>query len=541
MTTPVRKSCANCPSFVNTSDETIAMQLHVAQKPTTVPMCGRFGDLLATHNSSPTQVRSIQERRASVCSRFGDEWDGTQADGEKYKFAVVKPAPNAPDNPNNVKAKACAACVNYLKPDTMMNSYGIPFPGCAKFGEVIPPKMGKVYAAECAENVQGFNALPPLGNLIPKPHLQNNLTFIDHDGTIVLGETESEDPAAYPTDKDVTDSDTTSGIRAWRKVYDPEDDERFIFLPIFDNDFFDLDEQSKIPAFGDDEHPELYQDHQGLAYKVGVLWMHMNETPALNGVAGVGKTECFRYLAYLMQVPFERYSITNSTELDDLAGRFVLEPMEDGGGNQTRFEYGRLPKAWSKPNVVCIDEPNTGPPDVWQFLRPLTDNSKQMVLDMNKGERIDRHRFCFLGMAMNPSWDIKNVGAHQISDADGSRLMHIAVPSPHEELERDILIRRCAVDEYKLPQDLLDAIIKIAKELRELASNDDSLTISWGTRQTIKVARLTQYFTLKQAHRMAAADLVAPVEAERILAIVTAHTPKKLIKPPKTGAAKATW
>lgn len=535
MTAPTtRKTCVSCPSFITANvNETIKDQVAAVGKPVSVPMCGRFGDVLGTHNSTAQQVRSIQERRASTCSKHGEQWDGNTEGFERFKFAVVKDLPAPPLPANTPRAKACSGCVNHLSPEIMMNSYGIPFAGCAKFGEMIPVNKGKVYATECEHNKQSFGTVPPLSNLILKPHLQNNLTFIDHDGTITLGEAPSDDPATYATDKEVSDSDASAGIRAWRQVFDPEDEDRSIFLPIFDNEHFDLDEQSKIPAFGDDEHPELYQDHQGLAYKVGVLWMHMNETPALNGVAGVGKTECFRYLAYLMQVPFERYSITNSTELDDLAGRFVLEPMEDGGGNQTRFEYGRLPKAWSKPNVVCIDEPNTGPPDVWQFLRPLTDNSKQMVLDMNKGERIDRHRFCFLGMAMNPSWDIKNVGAHQISDADGSRLMHIAVPSPHEELERDILIRRCAVDDYKLPQDLLDAIIKIAKELRELASNDDSLTISWGTRQTIKVARLTQYFGLKQAHRMAAADLVAPAESERILAIVTAHTPKKLIKPPK--------
>jgi len=514
------KSCTTCPSYIAPNHE--SDQVRYFGKELSIPMCGRFGHVLGSHNSTPQQTANIAVDAADRCPEWNVPWDGEpDPDTPRGKFAHLDQVEVT--EPNR-KARSCSACVNFIDPDVMLNSFGIPFSGCFRYGKIIPPLMGRAYAKDCPSNDQDFNSMtPPVGGLKLMPHLLPNVTFIDLDGTLRMAERAAVDPAEYPTDAEVTEADKSCGIRAWRAIADPNGTGNSILLPVFSHYIFTPEEYAKIPRPGDEEHPELYQDHQGLAYKMGVLWLHMNETPALNGIAGVGKTEAYRYLAFLMQLPFERISITGSTELDDLAGRVVLEADESIGANVTRFQYGRLPKAWQKPCVVCLDEPNAGPSDVWQFIRPLTDNSKQMVIDMNKGERIDRHRFCFLGMAMNPSWDIRNVGTHQIADADGSRLMHIAVPPPSEDLEKEILIRRCKVDGYEIETPILDSIMKIAAELRELMSNGDTLSISWGTRQTIKVARATRWFTLKEAHRMAAADLVEPQESDRILAIVSSH------------------
>jgi MoxR-like ATPase len=520
-TPPPARSCTTCPSYASSVQS--APQAQTFGTPTTLDRCLRYGDYIGTHNSSPEQADAAAKRRAASCDSWGEDFEKsdyptriffTRQEDDRLRRGPKEPAPTS-----------CSACKNFIRPDTMMTSFGIPNGACGVLGIGIGPGEGRSYANNCSYGVLGFESTVQMDKLVLASHLQGNLTYIDHDGSVILGDTPSADPAERETDAPVSEEDEKCGIRAWRRVNDIEDatGERHIFLPVFDTKIFSIEEQAKIPASGDEEHPELYQDHQGLAYKMGVLWLHMNETPALNGVAGVGKTEAYRYMAYLMQVPFERLSITDSTELDDIAGRWVLEPDESTQSNKTRFEYGRLPKAWSKPNVVCIDEPNTGPPAVWQFIRPLTDNSKQMVIDMNKGERIDRHRFAFLGMAMNPSWDIRNVGTHQVADADGSRLMHIAVPPPTDELEREILVRRCDVDGYKIAGATLDAIMKIAHELRELGAQDDTLSVSFGTRQTIKVARLTRWFSLKASFRMAVADLVSPEEAERILAIVASH------------------
>lgn len=229
-------------------------------------------------------------------------------------------------------------------------------------------------------------------------------------------------------------------------------------------------------------------------------------------------TEFFRYMAWLMGLPFERVSITASSELDDLAGSTHYTP-EKG----TFFEMGRIPRAWGKPCIQVIDEPNVGSPAVWQFIRPMTDNAKQLVLDMNEGQVVDRHKHSYLGMAMNPAWDFRNVGAEVISDADGSRLMHIFVEFPDEKIEREILRKRCELDGFKISPDQLNKIMAIAADLRAL-SKEGALPITWGIRPQIKVARALAWFSYAEAYRLAAADYLEPEAQEVILDKVNLKT-----------------
>jgi MoxR-like ATPase len=251
--------------------------------------------------------------------------------------------------------------------------------------------------------------------------------------------------------------------------------------------------------------------------QAAIAWTELDETPALWGEAGTGKTELYRHLAYLMHLPFERISITGSTELDDLAGKMHYSP-EKG----TYFSYGRLPRAWTKPCVICIDEPNVGQPDVWQFLRPLTDNSKQLVLDQNNGEAIKRHQDCYMGMAMNPAWDPKNVGTAQIGDADARRLWHIFLELPPEVLEREIIANRVALDGWEIDKERLDTIMAIAGELRGLIK-DGTLPITWGLAQQIKVARASRWFDMVVSYRRAIGDYLEPDALEVLLDVVRAN------------------
>jgi MoxR-like ATPase len=325
------------------------------------------------------------------------------------------------------------------------------------------------------------------------------------------------DPKDWETERELTAEDKESGIRAWRKVIDPDGSGNEAFLPIYSDHIFSDIEKTKIPQTGDDEHPELYVDHFGGVYMSAIAWTELDETPALWGEAGVGKTELFRHLAWLMQLPFERISITGSTELDDLAGKMHYEPTKG-----TYFQYGRLPRAWSKPAVICIDEPNVGQPDVWQFLRPLTDNSKQMVLDMNEGEAIKRHSDCYMGMAMNPAWDPKNVGTGQIGDADARRLWHIFIDLPPEVLEREIIKNRVALDGWELDDNRLNSFMSIATELRALCK-EGTLPVTWGIAQQIKVARASRWFDMVTSYRRAIGDYLEPEAQDVLLDCVRAN------------------
>ena len=224
-------------------------------------------------------------------------------------------------------------------------------------------------------------------------------------------------------------------------------------------------------------------------------------------------------MAWLMQLPFIRISITGSSEIDDLAGK---TGYTEGVG--THFVYGRLPRAWQRPAVVCMDEPNTGRPEVWQFIRPLTDNSKVLTLDMNQGETIERHADCYLGMAMNPAWDVRNVGTEEIGDADGSRLSWIDMQMPPAQLVREIIRTRCAKDEWEIDDARLDILGKISEDIAALCDNG-TLPITWGVRDQIKVARASRWFPMLTAYRMARADALEPEVREVLLDAVRAVVP----------------
>ncbi|URG17459.1 AAA ATPase [Rhodococcus phage Mbo2] len=537
----VAKNCHDCPALVPHQDHSAQRRLFGGV--TGLAMCGQLGIPLSTRHSTGEQIESIMKEAPKICGRFGRDWSGelddipdpADRDALMFRFAIPfqgyleKAKPLDINNPDDFKppAAACPGCKNYIAPGVLQRAIGIPLGGCAAKGSLIATGTATRRATGCEYNVQDDRAghLVDMSKMWLTQHLNGHVTIIDSEGDAVVPDTleAPAEPTEIESDKEVTDADRAKGVRAWVKLTDPEDAERFVFMPVFDPDFFTPEERAKIPQTGDDEHPELYQDHLGLLYKAVVIWIRMNETPALNGVAGTGKTDFFRYVAWRMQLPFERVSITDSTELDELAGKMLFEQ------NETTFQYGRIPNAWGKPCVVVIDEPNVGSPAVWQFLRPLTDNSKQLVLDQNKGERIDRNEFCFMGMAFNPSWDVRNVGTHEISDADGRRLMHIAVPTPTKEIEKQILTRRCLADGYKITPATLKLIMGVSEDLRALAKND-TIPIQWGTAQNIKVARSTQWFSIKDCYRLAAADLLEPAACEQIMDAVNNHVSGKTKK-----------
>lgn len=445
--------------------------------------------------------------------------------------------------PEHDRATSCIECPFYAAPAQMEALGHWPIATCTAKGILLQRNMLQREATTCNISRKGERIIERAEQLMLAEPYANYFTSI---GTLPEPPIETEtpvsievvDPTTYPTDREVTEADAELGIRAWRKVPDPNKSTRHAFLPVFNVEFFGESDQDSIPRTGDDEHPEEYVDHMGLTYKAAVLWMHLNETPALWGVAGTGKTEFYRYMAWLMCLPFNRISVTGSTEVEDLAGKMHYEPTRG-----TYFEYGRIPNAWQKPGVICLDEPNVGQPDVWQFVRPLTDNSKQLVLDMNNGERISRHPHAFLGMAMNPAWDVRNSGTATLADADGSRLMHIYVDLPNEETERGILAARVRLDGWEISKSQLNMVMGIAKDLREQSKNQ-TLSITWGIRPQIKVARALQWFTPIEAYRLATVDYLDPEQQDVILETVKSWAAKSAAERPAPGGKaklKGSW
>lgn len=511
------RHCDNCHHRIESSS--FLRQEALYGKATSIETCEVRGIIISTDSFTSQQAQARRSELATTCQ------DYNRSGAERtVTLRLGFGAPEAPPSGGQqTRTKTCRGCYFYLPAQKVATAFpGVPPMGaCAKFGRLIPEMKASDIAKNCSESRRLSNEVSDpevhhkmlVDSIVLDPSLAKYLTPGDEPASLDDRVDTSLEPSEYPSDRPVSPKQTAMGIRAWRRITSGN---RELFIPVFERSFFTEEEQAKIPATGDDEHPEQYADHMNLAYQVAALWFHLDETPALNGNPGSGKTEFFRYMAWLMQVPFERVSVTRDTEIDDLAGKMHFE------NNETVFKPGRIPKAWVKPNVLVLDEPNTGPPEVWQYIRPLTDNSKQLVNDRNEGETIHRHQFAFLGMAMNPAWDARNIGAEQIGDADGSRLMHIFVDMPDEKTERKIIRARCELDGYELPEDTEDHIINIAQTLREMGDNGE-LPLTWGIRNQIKVARATAWFSVEKAYDLGVLDYLEPDLKKSVRGVIDAE------------------
>jgi len=520
------RSCVTCPNFRAKSNVPTRYGKVIG-----TPMCDFFDKPIGRASDTDQQLIRKAVKVGTSCNEYGNPSNSKP----RRTFAVAFPDTRLTDETKldpelKSSCSSCVSCKNYTPSDIVMSELGWVAGLCNAKGVLVQDQSTTFVGRTCDIRQWGENRNTAIVGLNLFPEYSDD--FLTGDIIAEFKKMHGFDPLTHVTDKPVEEDDAALGIRAWRKIIDKErpNHDTGVFLPVFDPEHFDEIERSKIPQSGDDEHPEMYVDHANAVYKVAVCWQELDETPAIWGEAGNGKTELFRYLAWMMQLPFERISITASMELDDLAGKMHFD-KERG----TYFEPGRLPKAWNKPAVLCLDEPNVGQPDVWQFIRPLTDNSKQLVLDMNRGERISRNDSCYMGMALNPAWDPRNIGAHPIGDADQRRLMHVFMPPPPREIEEEIIRQRCAVDKYDIPKVVLNAVMSTAAELRNL-SKEGAIPITWGVAPQIKVARATRWFSLIEAYKIAVTDYLEPDQGEIVLQAVRANAPSSLIGGGKPSA-----
>lgn len=532
-------SCNECAFLIDHRSPSSLALLALGVPSAPVALCAKLGAVLAV---SPAVDAERAEKVAGKCASFARPSateNARRALGEREAFGGWKVATAAVDEDGHVgtgtapPAATCVGCRNYVRGQVILDeaegaeeaftAEGIPFPiqpyYCAATGSLHAYSGPEVSgaAARCGEFAKRSDDDPSPEVLFSSAalfaHVREDLGM--------TGAAETGEPENGPADRELTAAEIDAGINGFHRVFS-DDGKRYVDLPVFDPAHFDEVERAKIPAAGDDAGPELFHDYANLAYRVAAAWA-LGETPALTGAPGLGKSQAAYFLAWKMGLPLERVSITSASQLDDLAGYTELVRHAEGG-NATEFVHGRIPQAWSKPCVLLLDEPNAGPPEVWQFLRPLTDAAKQLVLDVNHGERVERDPHSYLMMAMNPAWDYRNTGVTALSDADGRRLVHVTVSPPSAEVEREIIVAHLEADGVSLPSTHLDVLTEIGQDLRALATSDlgsaGALQITWGIAQQVKVAKLLAYFDFPEAFRLAGADNLEPEQRDLILGSV---------------------
>lgn len=513
------RSCRGCPSFLTKEQAGKFFDKSVG-----APMCARFGKILGGADILPVAEAKLQEDVAKSCSSFGDpkpkEPQGFLETGVTLPHPqAARELANEPStDADKASVNTCLNCKFYVAPEKVVENKGWAGGLCGATGRLLLPNRLTKEAADCDYRRFGTGSEQRLDpkdmHLIPMyqeaknydPSPLGRYKKMKASGEFI-------DPMDYPTDLPVSDDQKAEGIRAWRKIEDPNGTGNVVHLPVFDPDSFDPIEREKIPRTGDEEAPEAYIDSKDYVYSVAVEWMELDETPFLWGQPGVGKTELLRHIAWLMCAPFDRLNLTKNTEVDDVIGKMLFIEGE------TRFQWGRLPHRWVKPGVICLDEINAAPDAVWQRCRPLFDNSKQLVLDEAGAEKVERHGLCFVGLTGNPAWDARNVGVAEMADADTNRLAHLMMHLPPRDVEREILIDRCEKDGWTPAAAMLDTVLKNSDEIRAL-SDDGSLPVTWGVRQNIKVIRHLKWFDSVTAYKRAVADVLEPQVAGMVLDIV---------------------
>lgn len=513
------KNCVTCPSYLTPDRASKFYETTI-----NVPLCARYGKVLGVPGGSDKQNSIVGEKVASSCDSHGKKTPIKPPELPELRMFIPSSDAMMEDEPEPDDLRSvgsCRNCLFYIQPAEVSREHNVSAAACARRGQLIFPERvtkeaencdSKLWAGRDSKIRNGYNA----SDLNLFPILMEAAEFDDS----AAGRWKRErregfvDPGDWPTDKPVSEDDRAVGIKSWRKIEDPNGSGHSVLIPVFDMDFFPEPEQRKIPQTGDKEAPEDYIDARDYVYSAFVEMLLLKETPALWGQPGVGKTELARHMAWLMQAPFDRVSITSSTEVEDLAGKMLLL------GGETKFIEGRLPKRWQRPGVLLLDEPNAGQHDVWQFIRPLTDNSKQLVLDMSEHATvIDRHEHCFLLMAMNPTWDYRNTGVNELADADTNRLTHIYMELPDRSVEKQILVNAAKRDGWTPPKALVDKVMDVSDDVRAMCK-DGSLPISWGVRNNLKVIRHLQFFNANTAYRRAVVDFLDPDLAQMVLKVV---------------------
>jgi MoxR-like ATPase len=509
MATPApAPSCLTCPSFLAPSDAAAA-----TGKSIDAPMCARFGYVLGRAGATDRQNRETAELRAKTCSHHGEAkptrgW----AVSSLLPTEVFLPDPEARTELSELDSRrtavrSCAQCTNYVSEEAVQEKTGFAAGACAAKGKLILGNKKVAEATSCQYRQSGARRTELALPLLP---IYSTVSMAEA-ATLRKISTGPVEPLEWVSDKRVTLDEEAQGIKAWRAIHDPEGTGNVVYLPVFQPDTFTKEQQQLIPKTGDEEHPELYVDYGGYTYQIAVLWMELDETPAAWGMPGVGKTEVGRHLAWMMQIPFYRFSIKESTELYELEGSTQYS-AETG----TFFKEGRFTKAWASICVIVVDEPNMGRPEVWAFLRPCMDNSKQLVIDADGGRNVKRNTFCFPMLAMNPAWSPLNVGTNPIGAADARRLMHIDFSLPEESVEREIIKNRVRLDGWLIDDVRLGMVMQVSKQIRELCDSS-VLAMSWGVSDTIKVSRAMRHFDPITAFRIAGANYLEPQQRDTLL------------------------
>lgn len=524
--------CTECKFYVAEADEFLGQ----------LPMCGADGTPLGiSANDSAGTRRAIARSNAASCGRSVPLASSTSVTISSTRSHTVGASTNL-TRAMRLKAEggpeptSCAKCTWYIPPKVAHDELGFDFGVCGVFAELIGNKELQPKAKACDVGVAGPNRTSSDGIMLD-PKFDAGVFVLDvndrENGKYDPAYHSSIDPREYVSDRPVTAEDIESGIRAWRKVNDPTGEAAPLYMPIFDWTAIGCTRDPRL-TYGDHQ-PDLYVDHAGLLHTFAFLYMGdltktedasgrerqvaLNETLALIGGSGTGKTEFFCWVAWLMDLPFTRISLSPSTDPIEFFGMPSLGPNEEGM-QVTGFKRGRFSLKYEQSGVIVLDEANSASDSIWFTLRSALDSAGQFAIEA-EGVVLEKDPYCFIGIAMNPD-DPAYRGVRPLGAADYDRLAKTYVELPDIDTERDIVRRHCEKIGYDVPEGILSLLSNVSVRLRQMHANGD-ITVPWTIRSNVRVAKCTMGLGVERAFRVAVTDGLRPDQAELILTVVRSY------------------
>jgi nitric oxide reductase NorQ protein len=233
-------------------------------------------------------------------------------------------------------------------------------------------------------------------------------------------------------------------------LYDKYAIQRYDLHPNYD--FSHLDDM--IPK----NTPEYIDSGQHYVERI-VRALYYFKQCALIGPSGTGKTHIVYLVAELCGLPVWEVNCGLQTSSFDLIGRFI-------GLGKENWVDGLLTQWLRLGGIMYLDEANMMKQDVATRLNPVLDTRGHLVLNEKDNEVIERHRFGYLIISMNP-FSSEFAGTKPLNAAMRRRMavwINFDYTSVGEKISADevkMLTKRAKVDE-----DTAYKIIQVGAELR---------------------------------------------------------------------------